>query len=181
MDHRADVAEKANIVVGAEGAIAHPFDDAGKIRPADVIGRPWRGKGNAADLAAQSEMAMTEEDMPDGVAVVPEQRMEFPFLDQTDGIGIGDMHGGRIVVHEEPGRLPFLARLVEHVSQPCPALGAVVTRMRAGLGSIEVDEAAGLGVFDPLHVAVFIPCGIGKHRGKGFAVVVIKEACKDIS
>src|SRR5262252_9738138 len=98
-------------------------------------------------------MHVTEEQMPDAVAMRPDDLGEGRTLRKSDSVHRVDSDCERGMVHEEVDG-PVCRRLGEGTRNPCKALGAHLPSMALFVKRVEKEQPAAQGIAPALHETV---------------------------
>ena len=140
-----------------------------------MVGAAQRGGGNAGHRAAERQMAMAEEDMPDLVAVPSDDLAERRIVQQPDLVHRAKMGRHRIVMHEQQKRTVMFG---QPLLEPVLSRRAIASGMGPGFCRVEKQAAARDGVVDALREAICLGV-FGKHAEKGRAIIVVADAEPD--
>src|SRR5262249_17036747 len=120
-------------------------------------------------------MHVTEEQMPDAVAMRPDDLGEGRTIGERDAVHRMDANCERGVVHEEiDGTVRWC--LVKGARNPCKALLAHLPGMAPLIKRVEKEQPAARGIAPALHKAVHIAWRRGKHvKARGATVMIAHQ------
>src|SRR5215831_213321 len=140
-----------------------------------MVGAAQRGKRNAHPAAKDWPMHVTEEQMPDAVAMRPDDLGEGRRLRKRDTIHRVYANRERGVVHEEVDG-PVRWCLGEGTRSPCKALLAHLPSVTLLVKRVEKNQPAARGIAPALHKTMRITRRRGEHvKARGAAVMVAHQ------
>src|SRR5215475_736757 len=140
-----------------------------------MVGAAQRGKRNAHPAARDWPMHMTEEQMPDTVAMRPDDLGEGRPLHKRDTVHHVNADWERGMMHEEVDG-PVRRCLGEGTRSPGKAVFAHLASMTPLVKRVEKEEPAARGIAPALHKTVRIPRCRGKHvKARGPTVMVAHQ------